>query len=192
MFDRRHALALAIGFAFTTGSAQAQDAASAFVVTYIEVAAKSAAATRGLLKTYTGVVAKRAGSIQFDAFERTDQPNHFAIVETWANTKALEEHAATTAAKDFRTKITPLLSAPYDERPHHALSTGPKTVTKAGAIYAVTHVDIIPPKKDEGVASVKALADKSRGTPGSLRYDALTVNAGAKLHRNAGAIMHQS
>jgi quinol monooxygenase YgiN len=177
MFHCRHALALVLGLCLASGTAHAQDASSAFVVTYIEVAGKSAAAARGLLKTYAETATKRAGSIQFDALERTDQPNHFAIVETWANAKAVEEHNATAAAKDFRTKLAPLLAAPYDERPHVSLSLGPKSVTKTSAIYAVTHVDIIPPKKDEGVASVKALAEKSRGTTGNVRYDALTQSS---------------
>ena len=41
------------------------------------------------------------------------------------------------------------------------------------AIHAVTHVDIIPPKKDEGVESVRKLAEQSRGSPGNIRFDAL-------------------
>jgi quinol monooxygenase YgiN len=173
MISRRHVVAIAMGMSVFAGTARAQDQGAAFVVTYIETESKSTGAARDLLKAYAAA-ATRTGAVQFDAFERTDQPHHFAIIETWANVKAQEEHAATPAAKDYRAKLAPLLAAPYDERPHVALSAGAKVPTKAGTVFAITHVDIIPPKKDEGVASVKALAEKSRGTPGNLRFDALT------------------
>ena len=144
-----------------------------YAVTYIEVASKSAGEARTLLQGYRDAALKANGIVQFEAYERIGYRNHFAVVEQWSNAKAREDNAASAKGKEFRSKITPMLITAYDERPHYALSAGPKATTK-GAIYAVTHVDIIPPKKDEGVASVKALADKSRGTPGNIRFDALT------------------
>jgi quinol monooxygenase YgiN len=36
----------------------------------------------------------------------------------------------------------------------------------------VTHVDVVPAHKDEGVAQVVRLADSSRAEPGCLRFDA--------------------
>jgi quinol monooxygenase YgiN len=173
----RWALALALCLSALSGLARGQEAGPSYVVTYIETVAKSTAAARGLLKTYAAGATGQAGSLQFTAFERTDQPHHFAIIETWATVKAQQDHATTAAAKDFRAKLAPLLAAPYDERPHTALSAGPTVATKSGALFAITHVDIIPPKKDDGVASVMALAEKSRGTPGNLRFDALTQSS---------------
>jgi quinol monooxygenase YgiN len=146
---------------------------SPFQVTYIEVASKSAGETRKLLQAYRAASSKAAGGVQFEAFERIGYRNHFAIVEQWNDGKAREANNGSAAGKDFRAKIAPLLITAYDERPHYALSVGSK-VTPRGALYAVTHVDIIPPKKDDGVAATKALAEKSRGTPGNFRFDALT------------------
>src|SRR2546422_96076 len=40
-----------------------------------------------------------------------------------------------------------------------------------GAVYVVTHVDVIPPRKDDGVAAVKQLADDSRKGDGNLRFE---------------------
>jgi quinol monooxygenase YgiN len=146
---------------------------SPYAVTYIEVASKSADEARKLLQGYRDAALKATGVIQFEAYERIGYKNHFAIVEQWSNVNARENNAASAKGKEFRAKIAPMLITAFDERPHYALSIGPKATAK-GAVYAVTHIDIIPPKKEEGVASVKALADKSRGTPGNIRFDALT------------------
>ena len=35
----------------------------------------------------------------------------------------------------------------------------------------MTHVDVIPPRKDDGVAAVKQLADDSRKGDGNLRFE---------------------
>jgi quinol monooxygenase YgiN len=37
----------------------------------------------------------------------------------------------------------------------------------------VTHVDFIPPKKDDGIAALQQLADPSRKDTGNLRYEVL-------------------
>ena len=48
---------------------------------------------------------------------------------------------------------------PTDTRQHNGLSVAP---AKAGKdpIYVVTHVDVIPPQKDNGVAALKQLAER--------------------------------
>lgn len=175
MRTRRNALGLAAvlittAMAAIPVAAQAQDA---YVITYIETAPKSAKAARGLIEDYRDAAMKAQGVTQFDALQRIGSPGHFAIVESWTNAKAQEAFAGTAAAKEFRKSLDPLLTSAYDERPHSALSVGAKSKT-AGAVYAVTHVDIIPTKKDEGVAATKALGDKSRTAVDALRFDALT------------------
>lgn len=171
----------ALGMFFTTNAmsqtspapAVAPTPESPYAVTYIEVASQSAGEARKLIRAYRNSALKEAGIIQFEAFQRIGYKNHFAIVELWSNAKAREDNAGSAKGKEFRSGIAPLLITAYDERPHYSLSVGPKADT-GGAIYAVTHVDIIPPRKDDGVGSVKTLAEKSRGTPGNIRFDALT------------------
>ncbi|MDB5599596.1 MAG: antibiotic biosynthesis monooxygenase [Xanthobacteraceae bacterium] len=168
-------LTLAMPFAaisFAAIPAQAQDAT--YVVTYIEVAPNSAGQAAGLFKQYADASRKEAGSVRFDALRRIDRNNHFAIVETWKDEKSLKDHTAAASIKKFRDGITPLLSSAYDERPHGSLAVAsPNPKIGAEAIYAVTHVDIIPPKKDDGIAATKELAEPSRKENGNLRYDVL-------------------
>ncbi len=158
----------------TPPAAAAPEPATPYAISYIEIAPTKAADARKALKAYRDTSAKAAGVVQFDAFERIGYKHHFAIVEHWASAKARTDNAASPAGKAFRETIAPLLITAYDERPHYALSTGPTAKATKSAVFTVTHVDIIPPKKDEGVASVKTLADVSRGTTGNLRFDALT------------------
>jgi quinol monooxygenase YgiN len=157
---------------------RADDANTAYVVTYIEVAPASAAEARGLLKSYRDASRKEDGGVRFEALQRTDRRNQFAIVEAWKDQKAQAAHASATHTKQFREKLQPLLSTAYDERPHIGLSVGPPPAAAgAGALYVVTHVDIIPPQKDNGVGMVKALAEAGRQAPGALRFDALTQSS---------------
>jgi len=55
---------------------------------------------------------------------------------------------------------------------HVGLSIGPIAAAGArDAIYVVTHVDVIPPRKDDGVAALKRLGDESRRSDGNLRFE---------------------
>jgi quinol monooxygenase YgiN len=154
--------------------AQAQDT-NAYIVTYIEVApaAKDQAAT--LMRELAGVSRKEAGVARFEILQRIDRPHHFAILEVRKDQSAQAAHAGAAHTKAFRDKLQPIASAPYDERPHSGLAATPVSDAGAaqGAIYAVTHVDFIPPKKDEGIAALRELVAPSRQDAGNIRFDVL-------------------
>ena len=63
-----------------------------------------------------------------------------------------------------------MLAAPNDTRQHNGARGRAGKTGKAG-VYAVTHVDVIPPQKDNGVAAVKQLAEDSRKHAGNLPFD---------------------
>ena len=180
MVDRRQILVGAAGaagmlaaeaVAQTSPAPAATPPESPYAVTYIEVEPARADASRRLLARYQEALKDKA-ALEFAVFEQIGRPNHFAIVEQWPSAKAREDNAASAASREFRSALAPLLIAPYDERPHFALSTGTRAATPA-AVYVVTHVDIVPPKRDEGAAEVRKLAEASRGTAGNVRFDAL-------------------
>lgn len=158
--------------------AAAQAAEQAYVVTYIEVAPSAKDQSADLLRRLAKVSRKDAGSVRFEILQRIGHPGQFAILELWDDKKAADAHGATAHTQLFREKLKPLLRAPYDERPHTALSVGsPATAgagTAKGVIYAVTHVDIVPKLKDDGVAAVKQLSEAGRQGQGNLRFESLT------------------
>jgi quinol monooxygenase YgiN len=157
------------------GAAPAQDAGTAYIVTYIEVApaAKDQAVT--LIRELAAASRKEAGAARFEILQRIDRPHHFAILEIWKDQGAQAAHAAAPHTKTFRDKLQPIASAPYDERPHTGLAAAPVqgAPVPPAAIYAVTHVDFIPPKKDEGIAALKDLVAPSRQDAGNARFDLL-------------------
>ncbi len=179
MVDRRQVLVSAAGAAgmlaaeaaaqTTPATPQPAPPEAPIAVTYIEVERGKADAARRLLMHYRDSL---KGAVEFSVFEQSGRPGHFAIVEQWPGAKAREDNAASAAAKDFRAGLAPLLVAPIDERPHVALSTGPKPTTAAG-LYVVTHVDFVPTKREEGTAETRKLAEASRGSTGNVRFDAL-------------------
>ena len=183
MVDRRQVLVGAAGTAgmlATEAVAQTSPAPAAtppespYAVTYIEVEPAQADASRRLLARYRDAL-KDKGALEFAVFEQMGRPNHFAIVERWPSAKAREDNAASAPGQAFRSALTPLLIAPYDERPHFALgppSSGTTPATLAG-VFVITHVDIVPPKRDDGVAAVRTLAERSAGKAGNVRFDAL-------------------
>lgn len=157
----------------------AQGAASVspqYAVSYIEALPAASGKALGALRTLRAASRKADGSVRFEVLQRRERPNHFAIVEIWKDTAAFEASLGSAPRKSFREQIQPLLAAGYDERPHVGMSVGEVSAAlgaKGATVYTVTHVDFIPPKKDEGIAALQQLAGPSRGEAGNLRYELL-------------------
>jgi quinol monooxygenase YgiN len=158
-----------------TAQTPAQDAGdpTVYVVTYIDVAAATRDSDAGLLRRLIAASRKDPGVVRYETFQRSSPSNQFAIAEIWKDQQSYDAHAASAHVKAFRRQIEPHLIAPIDERPYVGLAVGPlgNTTMPAGAQIAVSHVDVIPPKKDEAVAALKALADPTRKDSGNLRFD---------------------
>ena len=152
------------------GAVQAQEP-SFYTLTYVEVVPPSAVQAVNVLKAYRDAGRKDPGAVRFELFQRIDRINQFAVLAAWADQKAYEAHLATAHAKAMSEKITPMLAAPLDTRQHNALAVGEIKSVRGATVTAITHVDVIPPQKDNGVAALKQLADDSRKHAGNLRFD---------------------
>jgi quinol monooxygenase YgiN len=160
-----------------------------FIVSYIEVAPDAAGAVASLIKKQVADSKQENGNLRFEGLQRSGRPNHFMILETWADKAAREAHAKAGHTVSFRKALQPHLYNPYDERPHVGLvAADPKAVVagKDGTVYVVTHADIIPPEqfapckrqiKETGPCGndmLKKLAADSRKHAGMMRFDILT------------------
>jgi quinol monooxygenase YgiN len=142
------------------------------LVTYVEVMPTSTAVALSVLKRYRDATLEADGNLRCELVRRLDEPHQFVILEIWRDRAAAERHAKAPSATDVREKITAIRNAPTDERVHTALSLGSAESRPArGAVYVVTHVDVIPPRKDDGVAAVRQLAEDSRQQEGNLRFE---------------------
>ena len=119
---------------------------------------------------------KADGNLRFDVLHEIARPNRFAILEIWKDKAALDAHdqAATTA--QFRDQLKAIEDAPYDERINNPLYMTPaKSQHRPGAIYVVTHVDVIPPGKDDCMAALKAMSIDTPKDSGNISYEVLAA-----------------
>lgn len=168
---RNGLLGIVLGLAMTAlaaGSAQAQ--ATFFTVTYIEASPKDTRQATALLRNYITAGRKDDGNVGLELVKGIHRPSWFVVVGAWKDQKAFDSHVAAAHSKDMNDKIKSVIAAPNDTRQHTALSFAAAQGGKAG-ICAVTHVDVIPPQRENGTAAVKQLAEDSRKHAGNIRFD---------------------
>lgn len=164
------ALALAMA-ALGVTSAAAADNATFYTVTYVEVVTPAAAQAAGLVRQYGEAARKETGAVRVESLQRIDRPNQFVVVAAWTDQKAFETHQAAASTKELGGKLQPLLAGPNDLRLHQGLSVDTAMAKPGRALYVATHVDVIPPRKDDAVVALKQLAEDSRKDAGHVRFD---------------------
>ena len=143
-----------------------------YTVIYVEVMPTSKADAMVVLRRYREAARKEGGNLRCEVAQRIDQPHQFVILSIWKDQKAWEAHGKGAASMEMREKVAAVRNAPTDERVHIGLSIGPIDVTAPrDAVFVATHVDVIPPRKDDGVAALKRLGDESRKGDGNLRFE---------------------
>jgi autoinducer 2-degrading protein len=153
--------------------AQAPPDSTAYSVAYVDILPASRTAAITAIKQYRDASRKDDGFQQIEFFEQAGRPAHFCIMETWANSKDLDAHAASANAKDFRNKIDSMRLSDYDQRPYKTLSLG--TAHNDGSsrgIFVITHVDI-GGQGTNATDFLRKLAEASRKEEGNLRFDVL-------------------
>ncbi len=146
------------------------DVSPLYVVTYVETKPTARDETAALLKSYRGASRAAPGNLRSIVVQRPRRPGQFVVVAAWKDKAAWDAHVATAGTKEFRDKLNALRNAPADDRFHNSLSVGPME-DAAGAVYGVTHVDVIPPQKDNAIVALKVLGEANRAAAGNLRFE---------------------
>jgi quinol monooxygenase YgiN len=164
-------------------------------VTYVEVLATSRADGVALLRRYREATRQEDGNLRCEVVSRLGQPHQLVILEVWRDQKAFAAHGTSSNTVSTRERLHAIRGAPLDERVHVAVAPGPLQPGPAGAaVYVVTHVDVIPPRKDDGLAAVKQLADASRPSPGNVRFEVVQQTSRpnhftvVEIWKDAGAV----
>lgn len=105
-------LSVASGAAEATGR-------SVFVISHVDVTPDPKIA--GMLKELAEKSRLEEGNVRFDVLAHTMRSNHFEVIETWQNQKALENHAAAAHTRQYRDDVQPALGSPLDERIYKAI-----------------------------------------------------------------------
>jgi|ERR1700694_4462295 len=150
----------------------AQGAAPLYVVTYVEARPPAKSETATLLKSYRDAARRDEGNLRSEVVQHATRPGQFVVLTAWKDQKAYEAHAAAAPTREFRDKLQALRNSPVDDRFHNALSVGDLEGPRpARGVYVVTHVDVIPPRKDDAVGLLKTLGEASRRDDGNMRYE---------------------
>jgi quinol monooxygenase YgiN len=168
-------LALGAAMAASCGALPAHSQGNAaYAATYIEVMPNAVAAGAALLRDLRSASLKEDGNLRFNVLQEIGRPNRFAIAEAWRDGAALEGHANGAAAAQFLEKLKAIADAPPDQRINNGLYVGHgKNETMVDAIYVLTHVDVIPPGKDDCMAALKAMSDETLNDEGNISYEVL-------------------
>jgi quinol monooxygenase YgiN len=143
-------------------------------VTYIDIDPKSITEGLALLKSY-----RNEGSAI--VLQETGRRNRFIMVEAWNDESAFQTHESSEGVNEFRTRLRTIHNSPYDQRIHHTFAAGPQQ-RGAGMLYAIMHVDVPPPRKDETEVLLMVQAVRSRTDDGNVRYDVFQQNAPRTNH----------
>ena len=142
------------------------------IVVYVEVMPTARTEAIATLQHYRAATRTADGNLRCEVVSRFGQPHQLAILEVWTDPTAFEAHGKSATITQLRENIHAIRNAPLDERVHVGVSVGTlRPAPAADAVYVVTHVDVIPPRKDDGLAAVKQLADDSRPAAGNLRFE---------------------
>ncbi len=146
------------------------DVSPLYVVTYVEARSNARDEAATLLKSYRDASRAAAGNARSVVVRSVVRPGQFVIVAAWKDKAAWDVHMAAAGTKEFREKVNALRNAPADDRFHNSLSVGPMELA-SGAVYGVTHVDVIPPQKDNAIVALKSLGEANRAAAGNVRFE---------------------
>ena len=153
--------------------AQAPPDSTAYSVAYVDILPASRTAAITAIKQYRDASRKDDGFKRIEFFEQAGRPAHFCIIETWANSRDLDTHDASSNAKDFRAKIDSMRLSDYDQRPYKTLSLGAAhNDGNSRNTFVITHVDI-GGQGTNAADLLRQLAETSRKEEGNLRFDVL-------------------
>lgn len=90
-----------------------------FVITHVDSDPQFVGQIGPLLDTFVNESLNDSGVQMFALLSQTPTPNHFQLVETFADLQAFNAHASAHHTVEFRNSTTAFLGAPYDERLYH-------------------------------------------------------------------------
>ena len=92
-----------------------------YVTTFVDLIPPNRDGGVALLKQYLVDTGKAPGIQRVEGLVQLNRTNHFLLYEAWQSQEAFNKHEADAATREFRSKIQPMLGAPFDQRLHFKL-----------------------------------------------------------------------
>jgi quinol monooxygenase YgiN len=87
-----------------------------FVITQVDVDPQFVDKALPVLDAFVSNSASDPGVLTFALLSQSPTPNHFQLIEVFANRQAFDDHVSAQHTMDFRNDLQPFIGAPYDER----------------------------------------------------------------------------
>lgn len=87
-----------------------------FVVTHVDVLPPYTDTGISLINSLVSESRGEMGNARFDVWSIVGRPNHMTVVEAWESLSARERHVTAPHTRAFRSSLSPLNGALYDER----------------------------------------------------------------------------
>jgi len=104
-----------IGEPVSVGQARAAGPETLHVLAHVDVVPFNLEAVNGWLEAQADA-ARAEGALQYEVWRQADRPNHFTVIQAWADQDAWARHVESAATRGFRAKLMTLKGALYDER----------------------------------------------------------------------------
>jgi quinol monooxygenase YgiN len=59
--------------------------------------------------------------VRYEVQQQANRPNHFTVVQVWKGRAAFDTHIAGGPEREFRSALTPMTGALYDERIYRSI-----------------------------------------------------------------------
>jgi quinol monooxygenase YgiN len=110
--------AVAISEARPQGS-EMKSPAPLYVATFVDLMPQNKEPGTQAIKDYVTATRREPGIVRIEAIAQVGgRDNHLVIFEVWKDQPAFDRHEASANTRDFRTRLLPLLGAPFDQRLH--------------------------------------------------------------------------
>ena len=128
------------------------------------------------MRRFRDATRKEAGNLRAEALQRIGQPNQFVLLETWQDQAAADTHGKAPANHPVPRQDQGDAERSRSTSACISRSRSDRFPAKGGgaAVAVVTHVDVIPPQRENGTAITKQLAEDGRKDDGNLRFEAVT------------------
>jgi len=87
-----------------------------YLVAHVDIGGANQPAAQDALRAIQKSGRASAGNLRFDIWQQTNRANHYNVIAAWRRAADLESFEASSAARDFRTVVAPLIGSLYDER----------------------------------------------------------------------------
>jgi quinol monooxygenase YgiN len=155
------------------GLARAQSS-PVYVVTYVDAMPNETNSAVALLQHYRDVSEKDDSNLRTTVLQEIARPNRFAIIEIWKDEAASDAHDKASSSAELIEKVKAISNAPFDRRLDYGLYVDSRNSEKQrDAIYVVTHVDVVPPGKDDCMALLKSMSVDTPKDSGNIDYSVL-------------------